>query len=761
MKHSFDAQTSRAMNREEVRSDESDVINLDEILVAARRQWKIVAVSTVAFLALGVVYIVTAVPKYESSTSILIDPGNQQIVDRLAELTGGVADESSVLSQVEIVSSEKVARAVSESLNLRFNPQFMQQGSSIQQVLAFVKGLVGGSDSGSGAEKSDEVIQQGIIATLTDDLRVARVGRSYVLSLSYTSANAELSAQIVRAFANAYLADLLASKKMAAQRAADWMQEWVGNLRQKAMDSDTDVQKFIAEKNLLSTGGQLVLDQQLTQINAQLIDAQGATSRAESQLQNIEAAVANRNLDATVADALGSPVINKLRDQFLAASRTEADISSRLGSEHTQAVKLRRDMAEYQRLMFDELKRIAESYRSNVSIARSREADLDAKLEEAKARSTVANDDQVKLRELQRDAETYKNLVHAYQQRSQEAAQQATLPITEARVISEAVPALKPSSPKKGLSLAFAGLLGLMFGGGIGVLREWRERFFRTGDQVRSNLGLEFVGNVPLSRQGNRDTSTDPAPKIESDTVLGRKNSITNYVIDHPLSGFAETMRSAKIAVDLNSDRKKMKVVGLTSVFPGEGKSTVSINFAQLIANEGNKVLLIDGDLRNPGATRAIARGAERGLVEALTTKTPISELIVRDPNTNLSFLPAIVTQRIPFSSELLASAAMDRVLADAAAEYDYVVIDLPPLGILVDARAISAKIDTYLMVVEWGRTPRAVVKKTLQTNLRVFEKCAGVVLNKVDTGKLGMYEGFGSNEYYSKHYTNYFKDPA
>ena len=418
-------------------------------------------------------------------------------------------------------------------------------------------------------------------------------------------------------------------------------------------------------------------------------------------------------------------------------------------------------MSEYQRLMFDELKRIAESYRSNMSIAMAREAGLNEKLEEAKARSTVANDDQVKLRELQRDAETYKNLVHAYQQRSQEAAQQATLPITEARIISEAVPALKPSSPKKGLSLAFAGLLGLMFGGGVGVLREWRERFFRTGDQVRSNLGLEFIGNVPHSKQGIGETLPGQVATLERHVVSGKRNSITNYVIDHPLSGFAETMRSAKIAVDLSADRKKMKVVGFVSVFPGEGKSTVSINFAQLIAKEGNKVLLIDGDLRNPGATRALARGAERGFVEALTTKTPVAELIVRDPNTGLAFLPATVTQRIPFSSELLASAAMDRILADASNEYDYVVIDLPPLGILVDARAMSAKIDTYLMVVEWGKTPRAIVKKMLQTNLRVLEKCAGVILNKVDTSKLGMYEGFGSNEYYSKHYTNYFKDPA
>ena len=132
-----------------------------------------------------------------------------------------------------------------------------------------------------------------------------------------------------------------------------------------------------------------------------------------------------------------------------------------------------------------------------------------------------------------------------------------------------------------------------------------------------------------------------------------------------------------------------------------------------------------------------------------------------RDPGTNLAFLPAVLTQRIPFSSELLASAAMDSILAEASADYDYIVIDLPPLALLVDARAMSSRVHAYLMVVEWGKTPRAIVKRTLQTSMRVMDKCVGVILNKVDTSKLGLYDGFGSSDYYSKHYTSYFKDHA
>jgi succinoglycan biosynthesis transport protein ExoP len=415
-------------------------------------------------------------------------------------------------------------------------------------------------------------------------------------------------------------------------------------------------------------------------------------------------------------------------------------------------------MSEYQRLMFDELRRIAESYKSTLEVARGREKSLETQVTQATGISASANDSQVQLRELEREADTYKKLYETFLQRYQEAVQQQSFPVTEARVISNPTVPDKPSSPKKPLILALSMFLGLLGGSGVAAFRELRDRFFRTGDQIREVLNLEPLGTVPYSKPTSATKSVATAGTTLS-RVIGKDSAISNFVIDFPLSAFAETLRSAKIGVDVLVGPKRPKMVGVVSVLPGEGKSTISINFAELLASQGSRVLLIDADLRNPGATRQLGRHAERGILEVLQEGVPIRDILMINPNTKLAFLPAVIKHRIPYSSELLASEAMDRALKEVADAFDYIIFDLPPLAAVVDARAISPKIDTYLFVVEWGKTARHAVKKTLMMNSAVAAKCAGVILNKVDTAKMRYYQSFGSSEFYYSRYSSYYQE--
>jgi succinoglycan biosynthesis transport protein ExoP len=757
MNYRFAGGTSPSLDRDVYSNEEPDVIKLEDLIPAARRQWKVVLSSIGVFLLLGLVFIYTSTPKYESSTRILIDTGNNKILDNIAEPSGASPDESSVLSQVEIVRSEKVAQAVSNRLNLRENREFISKSSMLDTLKRWTSGVIG-SDAPPNSQLSDQDIQQAVIEKLLANLAVERLEKTYVLSLTYTSEDADLSAQIVKAFADSYVEDTLGSKNLTTRQASDWLLNRISTLREKALATDSAVQKFKSEKNLISTGGQLVSDQQLSEINSQLAEARSEVLSTQSKLSGIEMVIAAGKVDSAVSDSLGSPVVNKLRDQYLAAARVEADLSSRFGPDHSQVVRLRSEMANYQRLIFEELKPLAQSYRNAFQIAKSRESSLIEQLKQATTQSEAANNDQVQLRELQQEADTYRDLYRTFLQRYQEAVQQESFQSTQARVIADPVPALKPSSPKKGISLAFAGLLGLAFGFGVGTFREWRDRFFRTGDQVRSFLNLEFIGNVPLGKgSGRRKMQTTGAPAIGK--VQSRNSSITDYVLDYPLSGFAETIRRAKLVVDSELELKKTKVVGFVSVFPGEGKSTLSMSFAKLLASEGSTVLLMDADLRNPESTRVLGGGAQRGIVEALTGGVPISDLVIRDETTNLSFLPAVVKTRIPFSSELLSSPAMAKLISDASSEYDYIVVDLPPLAMLVDARAMTGIIDSYIVVVEWGKTVRNAVKKTMLTNPKINEKCAGVILNKVDPERIKLYESSDSGHAYSKHYSGYFED--
>jgi succinoglycan biosynthesis transport protein ExoP len=331
--------------------------------------------------------------------------------------------------------------------------------------------------------------------------------------------------------------------------------------------------------------------------------------------------------------------------------------------------------------------------------------------------------------------------------------QQQSFPVTEARIISRAVPPTTASEPRLSLVLALCLALGCGVGGVLGAFREFRDRFFRTGEQVRDILGLEYLGSVPLVQP---QTGSRPLAEPVKGEIY-RKNELSGFATEHPSSAFAETLRSARIAVDVHIDRPH-KVIGIVSMLPGEGKSTIAVNFAQALAGSA-RTLLIDADLRNPGATRALGQHAEEGLLEVLLEGVAPASAMLADPVTGLKFLPAVVRRRIPHSSELLASAAMTRLLAQVAGEFDYIVLDLPPLGPVVDARAIAPRVDGFIMVVEWGETSRKAVKETLDAEPQIAGRCLGVILNKVDAARMRLYEGYGSSDYYASRYTHYYHE--
>lgn len=726
-------------------------IDLDRLIAIAWRQWRVVAVCAVVFILLGIAYALNAEPKFTAESRLLIEKGNSGIITQLSDSAVTVDDEGTVLSQLEILKSDMIAEQVVKKLDLTNNEVFMSSGNSLLGKLRYYFKILTAKDS-DGAEDPQTLATE----TLSDNLDVDRVGRTYVLSIGYTSPDPVLASQISNAFSDAYLVDKLNSKYEATRRASEWLEQRIDELKQKASKADLAVQKYRGEHNLIATkDGTLVSDQQLSEQSSALIVAEQETGRAQAKYDRIEAIIKSGRTDAIVTDVLDSSVANDLRQKYLAASKTEADLSNRLGPDHIQVTRLKSEMAEYERLMFGEMNRIAESYQSELQVAKTKEDTLRASLDKATGVSAAANETQVQLRELERTSDSYRGLLETSMQRFQEASQQQSFPIVEARIITEAKPPVKPSKPRKPLVVAMAALLGLALGGAIGAYREFRDRYFRSGEQVRQNLDLEYLGSTQLVKNSTAlKTELSDNPR-----EMRPLSSLYRYVADHPRSSFAETMRSAKIAVDLQTGQKTGKIVGVVSTLPGEGKSTVAVNFSQLLAMQGAKTLLIDADLRNRGSTRAVGLHAEAGLLEVLLGERSIAETLLVDPQTRLTFLPCALNRRIPHSSDLLASPAMERLLEDARSRYDYVILDLPPLRPVVDTRAALPLLGSLIYVVEWGATSRKIVRASVLNEPRLHHKCAGVILNKVDPTTAKFYRDFGSEEYYSSRYAAYYEE--
>ena len=452
-----------------------------------------------------------------------------------------------------------------------------------------------------------------------------------------------------------------------------------------------------------------------------------------------------------------NPVIIQLRQQYLEIAQREAIFSNRYGNSHLAVVNLRNRMHEIRRSIVDELKRMAEASKSEYDIAKARENSLEKSLAAAVAGSQTTNRAQVELRQLESAAQTYRALYDNFQQRYTDSVQQQSLPVTEARVITRASPPSAKSSPKSLLILTAATMGGLVLGLGLAMLREISDRVFRTGNQVETQLKTECVAIVPMIKLGAKaaPVRTRAAADPAASRIIAPKPGLLRYVIDSPLSPFAESIRAVKVSVDLSGAAKSNKVIGITSSLPNEGKSTIAASLAQLSAHGGARVILVDCDLRKPSLSQELVPNATSGLIDVITDPASLDKVIWSDPSTQLSFLPAGVRSRLIHTSEILASEAMKRFFVRLRESYDYVIVDLSPVVPVVDVRSATHLLDSYVFVIEWGKTKIDVAEHSLNSTRGIYENLLGVVLNKVDYKALNRYEGHG-NYYYDRHYAHY-----
>ena len=234
------------------------------------------------------------------------------------------------------------------------------------------------------------------------------------------------------------------------------------------------------------------------------------------------------------------------------------------------------------------------------------------------------------------------------------------------------------------------------------------------------------------------------APTGRGEPLILKKTSsaapsidLTHKAVQDPFSHFSERVRSIKTALDGVAQLRPVHCIGVISAIPGEGKSTIAVNLANALARGGRSTLLIDADLRNPELSRRLGAGAKYGLIELMAGSVPLTQATRVVSESKLCFVPAVLRQRIANSGDLLASQRMQAVLGAARHGFDHVIIDLPPLGPISDARAIAPLLDAFILVVQWGRTPFDVIEEALADFGIAAEKIVGVVLNKVNFREL------------------------
>jgi polysaccharide biosynthesis transport protein len=725
---------------------DSGTVSMLQIRDFLGRQWRLIALVTGLAIMVGAIYIAISPSKFTAQVDMVIDTKRANWTQTEMASENRPVEDASVDSEIETTKSERVASLVISRLHLLEDPEFIEAGSSLKRHIFSLLRLTKESE-----ELSKDQLMRRVLSILKDNLGVVRLGRSYIEQISYTSLDRDKAASIANAFADAYIEDQLQAKFEATRRASAWLEQRIGELRQQASDAYRTVQDFKSENSIIiGVDGKLASEIELDQLGIALAKARADTSQAKARLDRISRVMEQRTdkeslgiPDPVVTDALSNPVITRLRQQFLDDQNKESEWTARYGSDHQAARNLRGEMAALQRAIWDEISRIAESYKSELQIAKSQEEAIDKRMTEVFKNSAATRQSQVHLRELETAANSYRGIYETFLSRFTQSVQQQSFPSTEARVVTAASPPFSPSSPKIALTLALATLCGLGLGLMSAVAREQLNRRIHTRAEIEKLLGINCLAILPAFKQ----------KKTRLRKLAAAQNSLAFRQISEvaPFSETAEALRYIKVAIDLHPTGGN--VIGIVSALPGEGKTTVAASLAAFVAKSGARTLLIDADLRNPSMTRTLGYPNASGLLNMVAEKSQLDDLVITDSKFKFDFLPSSTKTKTLNSSDILNSTAVKDMLRAAKSDYDYVLVDLPPILPVVDVRAAAHLFDAFVLVVEWGGTSTDEILKAVKVSRVLSDRLLGVVLNKADVAVMRRFEGYSDRSY--SYYTN------
>lgn len=716
------------------------VIDLDGLLLAIRRQLKPVFFLASLGVMLGLAYLATTPKEYTAYATVLADDGANRIVAEISAFEESLQNEAVLLNQIEVIRSQKVALVVVDSLQLHQNETFLNPQVSLaaRLVTGFkntLKAVILPNPSDSAYEASEANLLSGAAGLLQKNVGVKRIGRSSAFLIYFTTQDPGLSAAIANAYAEAYMADQLNASFDATERTTIWLQTRLAELEANSRTAAEAVERFRSENGLSATDGRLVTEQQLAQLNAELSSAVADTARASALAAQYRAV-----LDAGLGDGLAARVLGLdappdsrlagYQERIAALVSRLSQIEADRGAEHAETKRARDGLNNQVRAAFSEIARLAEQYSGEEAAARAREESLRVSVAEATSANNMASSSRVELRALEQRAQAVAALYQSFLTRFEEIEQHKSFPVSNIRLLSSAEPPRSASGPGTVKTILLGLILGVFAGACIGVLREFRDRSFRTSADITSETGLRFLGYLPyLKKMKAKKTASNARQHV----------SYLNSVHRHKAL-YSETLRAIGIALDSSVSQQDGPCLGVVSALPNEGKTTLGLSLAELCVAAGHKVLLVDADLRKPDLTDVTGVANKQGLIEVLVDKSQWRQLTCEVGPEGLHIMPSGESSSVVHTSEVLASPAMGHFLKEARQAYDYVIVDLPPLGPVVDTRAVLQHLDRLVLLAEWGKTPRGLMRQLLADDPELSDKTVGAVLNRVDISSLRLY---------------------
>jgi uncharacterized protein involved in exopolysaccharide biosynthesis len=585
------------------------------ISVLWRGKFTILCTAIIA-LALAAVFVLYAPRKYTATTELLIDPADFHAVPNEITTANQQSDAAvlAVESQVRVLASDNLLAGVVGTEGLDHDPEFARGTEGRQQPALSA------------------------LAELKRHLSVKRAERTYVVDVSVTSESPAKAAHLANAIAQAYLSEQTKVRSDAARQVSQSLTSRLKEMQDRVRDAEERVESYKAQNNIVDANGELVNEQQLSDLNNQLSAAHARVAQAKARLDQIQSIQKSSADVGAFPEAVQSPTITALRSQYAEVMRRDAEQKISLGERHPAVIEIEAQAQRLQKMIADEVNRIALSARSDYESAKANEEALSQNLDTLKHTTITTNASLVGLRELEREVQANRAVYEAFLVRARETGEQELVDTKNIRVISKADLPLTRTSPP---SSRIIGLAALIFGGacgaGIVLMRatypahrpersprpSWRQRFaaFRSRprpDRDQSNNAIPVLATLP---------SVDVADGLSA--------------MEDPQSRFARQIHKIYQAVQADHSGGGHPSVMVVSADDEDDTAAVALTLAAAVAAK-QRVLLIDADLKRRTLSTIDAADGDAGLVDVATGRRELTDAIVRDPQTHIHMLPFV-----------------------------------------------------------------------------------------------------------------------
>ena len=711
-------------------SDDLDPHELVRILY--RRRWAMVTIFAIAVLT-TVAHTFTATPVYEARTRLLIETDDPNVVSFKTVVDEGQPNPDYYQTQYGILQSRELARRTIDSLRLWNSPT---AGTAVPQPSLWSRlwPLSSATPAAGQAAKGNEALAQSVaIDRFLSNLGIDPLRNSRLVDVKYRSADPQLAARVANQLAQHYIEHSLEYKFNASREASTWLEQQLAQQLKAVEAAETRLQQYREQTDAVSVedSGNIVV-QKLGELNTALTRAK--TERMQKEAVERQLVAIERDpaaLDAFPA-VLENTFIQHQKAELADLQRQRAQLADKLGELHPDMLKIKAAVDSAQAKVQAEIANVVTSLHTEYKAAVAQEQSLTRALEEQKLEALSMNRKAIDYGVLARDAESSRQVYNSLLQRAKETGVSGELRSSNIRIIDRAEQPRLPVSPNRTLDVTLGTLGGLILAVAFAFFYEYLDNRLKDPDEIRACLGLAPLGMLP---------------------ALGQQRTTGPLLLNNGVPpNFSEMFRTIRTNILFSSPEGAPRTLVVTSTGPGEGKTLVSSNLAVACALAGQRVLLIDADMRRSQIHDLFDVDLAPGLSNVIVGDGKASAALHKTAVSGLWVMPSGRTPPNPV--ELLASTRFKDVLASLNQHFDTIVIDTPPAMVVADPLVVATIASGVVFVVGAEMTSRHTARAVIDQLERGHARILGAVLNRVEFGKNRYYYA----RYYGSAYGTYYQ---